>query len=1695
MIAARSVLCWFSLCTSIFLVPFLASAADSSEKPVRLRNQQITTPTKHETPRKPVTGERVSGLYLVQFIGPVEAPWREELKEHRLKLLRFVPEDSFVARLHNADLNLIQALPFVRWIGQYEPQHKVHALLNRAKGRGAEEKTQIRILLSPDAGADELDKARGMLSRFDHLSSTRFGHIVDGSATPQQINALAGSDDILWIEPAAKIKLFDEISTKITAGEDGQSGTLAVVHQLGYDGFGVTVSVADSGLQEGNAETMHPDLAGRVPAFFHYGTLTDAADEHSHGTHVAGIVAGNGAAGEADAEGYLYGLGVAPGAEIVAQRLFDGAGGYHAPPTYEKMTRDAVRAGAEIGSNSWGDDTQGRYDLSAAEFDALVRDADLLTAGDQPYILEFSAGNAGPGQQTIGSPAVAKNVIATGATENDRFDFFVYDSGRETMADFSSRGPCEDGRIKPDVVAPGTWISSLRSSLANDENAWAAISDNYLYQGGTSQAGPHVSGAAAVFVQFYRETVTNATPSPALVKAALINSATDIDDGTSTGPIPNNDEGWGRVDLVELIDSTKRYQFIDQSAVLATGQTFEHRLLVASADEPLRITLAYSDVPGFPATIPALVNDLDLEVVAPDGSVFSGNQFEDAESVPNTGATDHLNNVEAVHLAAPVPGEYIVRIHARNVPEDARVDTAQADQDFALVISANIPLPGAGVLFFDRRSYSAPGTMRLQLIDFNLAGQSWKNVLVGSSTEGNGENYTLYAKGNNGVFTNSIQTATGTAAVDGRLQIAHGDLITAIYQDASPVAERVANARADLLPPVITNVFVTNRFGRTLACWQTDELSDSYVKFGTNSVLSLSATNRDLTVNHEVALDGLLVGRSYQFFVSSADEAGNRATNNNGGALFSFIAPRTAVILLVDSYTDGLFPVPPLSGYTDALDQLGISYEVWNVPTNGSPSLNTLRPFGAVIWRVSEFTDSWTAGERTTLSNYLNQGGALLVATMEGLSRLDETGGASFRSNVLHVLNYTADVGAPEVYGVDSDPISSGMQLILDYSPYDDAFKEAVGIPSDISDTLVIAPDASPIFFEPLGAPVGLRYPRVGQDSAGRVVFLGYPIDAVPLSGIAPDNRVNLLRNLVSFLVPGVNGIGTIALDRSAYTIPSQVTVEVADSDHVGAGQITINFFSDTAATGQTLALHETTRPGLFRGFISLVPNTAPPSSGELRVKNGDLIWTEYQDLSDRSIVRAIAEIDTTPPTISNIKVTTEYQEAVVSWTTSKPTDALVQFGESAFLNRTAYAANLSDEHSVVLTGLQADKKYYFKIVSRDQAGNTTEDDNNGALHTFYTKKPFSVPWFDNLENGGTNWIVVDGETRTTTWQWGTPNNGWETSAHSGLNAWGSNLRGNGTDLGDTSLIGPAISLTGGTRATLKFWNSYDFTLQSDLDIYEFGALSISTNNGNSWIDVATFEEFSDGWEEAQIDLTPYVGRVIRVGFYYGFFSLEGGGHPGWLVDDISVTVSTPDEGTIVVTNNLAQGSFQLSGPISRSGSGWITTFLDCPFGNYSITFNPVPFYQTPIGVTNSLSSAGPLTFLGNYTFNDANTNGISDPWEQQYFGQVSAGRTAQTDSDADGMPDFAEFIAGTDPTNSSSALRFQLPTRSGGSSIEVRWSSVPGRAYRLHSSADLVSWMPVTGWIQATATNMSSTASILSAPATSYLLRVEVKP
>ncbi|HKS36824.1 MAG TPA: fibronectin type III domain-containing protein, partial [Verrucomicrobiae bacterium] len=870
------------------------------------------------------------------------------------------------------------------------------------------------------------------------------------------------------------------------------------------------------------------------------------------------------------------------------------------------------------------------------------------------------------------------------------------------------------------------------------------------------------------------------------------------------------------------------------------------------------------------------------------------------------------------------------------------------------------------------------------------------------------------------------------------------------------------------------------------------------VRYGTNAALSLAATNLILELSHAIALGDLLEGATYQFVVVSADEAGNVATNDNNGNFFGFVAAPAKNVLLVNAYTPddpilGTVEIP-LAAYTGPLDQTGISYEVWEVSDRGSPTAADLRPFRAVIWRYNDnplSQDTIDLSGQNALQTYVNGGGALFLSGMEILTRL---GNVAFRTNVLQVQAFVEDAGVPFAEGQPNDTISSGMVLDLDYTVFDSELLQLIGQSPDVSDTLTISSNAVPIFLDGAsGAIAGLRYPRTITDTGGRVVFLSFPLDAVSESAPAPDNRANLLRNAISFLAPGLNGLGSIALDSPAYTLPSLVTIEVGDSDLAGQGQTTVKVSSDTATNGVTATLTETPRRGVFRGFITLVSAPiGPASAGELPARDGDSIHAEYFDASANSVAHAAAVVDTVAPAITNVVVLPDYESAEISWETSEFTDALVQFGESPFLERTAYNSEPGDLHSVTLTGLRPDRIYYYQVVSRDTAGNATVDNNQGQLYTFRTLRPIVPPWLDDLNNSGTNWTVFDGDGTQVSWQLGVPNNGQETEAHSPPKAWGSNLNGDVIDYVESFLISPAIELTGGNVATLRFWHSYDFL---DFDaILDFGELLIVTNSVSEPVALAQYFDDVASWSEEEFDLTPHVGRVVFLVWHYVYFTLEPAARPGWLIDDVSVTVSSAVRGTIEVTNNLSQARFTVSGPASQTGQGLTLTLTNVPLGEYVVTWSSVLDYQTPPPQTNVVSSAAPLTFQGVYAFVDANSNGMPDAYEQRVFGDVSPTRTVTSDTDSDGQSDYAEFNAGTDPTSTNSVFKVSAPAPQTNGSLRFSWASVPGRAYRLQAGTDLVNWAPQTDWIHAT----SATSSVVLTPASGgadSFYRLEVRP
>jgi hypothetical protein len=1724
---------------------------------IRLRNGAIATPEpdlQRIAPQSRLAEPVVSGLYLLQFTNRVEPNWRESVRLAGHEWVHFIPDNAAIVRLNHARLSDLRALPQVRYIGPFQPKHKVDPRLTAAFAADIRATLPVKLL-----AANNPDPAQ-FAAIFRHLTAVRKSHTFSlgttfgGTVNAAQMRALAQSEAVLWIEPASRMRLVDGMAAKIVAGETETPGSLAELHELGFDGRGVVVSVADSGLDSGDRTDLHPDVAGRVDALIAYGGLPDASDEHSHGTHVAGIVAGNGATGEIDDSGYLWGLGVAPGANLVIQRIFDGTGEYFAPSSNAKLTQDAVRNGAYIGSNSWGDDTAGQYNLDAAEFDALVRDADPDLPGEQPYVLEFSAGNAGPAPQSMDSPGVAKNVIATGAAENNRYEFGIYSSGQEVMADFSSRGPAEDGRIKPDITAPGTWIASMRSIFANDNNAWGPISDYYMYQGGTSQSGPHASGAAAIVVQWYRQTHAGSTPSPALVKAILINSAEDMGtavipdtgdlfgDGSDTdsggivvgdtAPVPNFDEGWGRIDLVNLIASDRRFQFVEQGTGLATGQSFEKRVVIGPGAQ-LKVTLVYTDVPGLPAAIPALVNDLDIEVVAPNGALYRGNAFVDGESVAGTPEGDRINNVEGVHIGAPQAGEWIVRVRGDNVVQDVHKRNLPApEQDFVLVISGQLPAPGEGVVSWDREAYAAPATAGIQLVDSQLAGQSSVTVTVSGSSQTNGMAVKLSAVGANGSFFGTVSLVSGTEAPGpGQFNVKDGDELVVIYHDANPAGDRQSSAKVDLQPPLISGVMSTSQFGRVTITWSTGEPATSIVYFGVTNAVTNLVSVPGFVDQHAVPLPALTVGETYYFHVSSADAAGNVSTNLVDGRLYyRFVAPEPVQALLIyapeSMFADGGLmsdtPYPGIETWTGTLDALSVSYEVWDTSAMGrAPTVAELLPYHVVLWRPEEL-QALTPGIVASVTSYVQGGGSLFVSSFDLLTRLSEAGASGFSSQVLHVSGYAEDTGANAVAAVPGDPAGAGLAVDLNYDSFPSGlFVELMGIDwPDGPDQLTPATNAAPVFLQENQRVAAVRFPKTGDDSSsGRVVFCAFALEAVPSDAPAPNNRSTLVANALRFLNPELVKGSTIAFDQAAYTVPGNVVVEATDTQRAGQGQVAAKVVNGTQE--QNLSLTETPRRGVFRGRFTLNPTTVPAAPGRLPAKNGDTLQAVYVDASNTQ-TSVDAKVDTVTPVISDVAADAAYNEATITWATDKASDALVRFGESgggdAFLTRSAYSAELATEHEVGISGLLPDKTYYYKVVSRDDAGNMAVDDASGNFHTLRTLKPITPPWVDNLDQPETGWAVYNDSGQTVAglpdefggdpvtgsdWQFGVPAAAKGVAAHTGTNVWATNLTGDNVDYSYTDLITPAIGLSGGSRATLRYWQYYDFnTPDSSEDdpfadiVMEAAQVALSTDNGSTWKDLATPDALSsDGWEEVTVDIGKYAGQLVRFRFNYQLFTFTSSPRMGWMLDDISVDMSGAAAGSEVrVTNNLSMASFVLQGPGGLQIAGFGLDFrTNAPPGIYTATWQAVPYYIAPAPQTNTLATNALLVFQGAYTFPDANANGISDLWEQHFFGPVAV-HPPGTDSDGDGATDLQEFLAGTDPTNPASALRLSEPQLQTNRTVRFEWPSASGRVYQLQVSNDLALWQTVADAQRGTGETLSVTLSALD-PRLTYYFRVRVTP
>mgnify|MGYP001278505983 CR=1 FL=1 len=644
----------------------------------------------------PPTGARLDsegvgpGFHLVQFRGPVKAEWLSELETAGLEPLQYYPSNTYLVWGEPGSLARTENLPFVRWQGRVQPAYKPSQSLDGRAGMIHNVDVMFYGEKQVDSTLASIEKAGGRVLRHYPSQPDRkfFNAIVEMPA--DAIEAMTEIDTVLWLGfQDSRPILDDEMSAQIQAGNH-PGGVPAVGYEnhlvnLGFDGTGVTWAITDTGI-----DYDHPDLIGNIVGGYSFpGACNPAGQPGSdcagggHGTHVAGIVAGDASLGLTDANGFLYGLGVAPGAGLYAMNSLSASAW---PPAggWQEHSKRAILGGAIGTNNSWttGEGTNHGYQASERTHDIMARDGNFDTAGvAEPFIQVFSAGNSGTSGLT--APKEAKNIIVTASSVN-------YRAGNiENISSFSSRGPAADGRQVPTIAAPGEQIASAR----NDDGGSCTGSGSdipgtgtparYSFCSGTSMASPHVAGAVVLATEWWRSFHAGANPSPAMAKALLVNNAVDMAGNTSARW--NTLEGWGRVNITNTLQPGVPAEFWDQTQTLtATGQTHQITLGVSDPAKPVKITLAWTDAPGAAGANPALVNNLDLSVT--DGaSTYLGNVFTGGWSATG-GSADTRNNLENVFIQNPSGGALTITVAATNLAGDGVPNNATpTDQDFALI--------------------------------------------------------------------------------------------------------------------------------------------------------------------------------------------------------------------------------------------------------------------------------------------------------------------------------------------------------------------------------------------------------------------------------------------------------------------------------------------------------------------------------------------------------------------------------------------------------------------------------------------------------------------------------------------------------------------------------------------------------------------------------------------------------------------------------------------------------------------------------------------------------------------------------------------------------------------------------------------------------------------------------------------------
>jgi hypothetical protein len=573
--------------------------------------------------------------YMVQLVAPSESAWLTGIEGITGQIECYLTNNLVVVKMTDTEKAKVSALDYVQWVGAYEPGFKMD---KKIPSTGI---VKLTVFSFPNVVGASLASELAALGA-TNLDDGQSGYVtctIDATALP----ALAKLESVKQVQNLAEMHTMVNVGGRIVQAQDLWVNTVSNLPQ-NIMGQGQTVHIQDTGVDATIRDFNTGPLGNRLTA------VDSGTDTDGHGTHVTGIVAGNGynmeaylglsttdrvynsiaasnPAGRPDRMGFA---GRAPEASI-----------YFRAGLVSTEWAAGYTAGARIFTNSWGSTGNG-YDASADTF--MLANANSLVL--------FSAGNDGPGTNTAMPQGNSKNGLSVGAVENMRpIDFDSSDDPNQ-MIGFSSRGPSSDGRIKPDICEIGTAVYST-CSAQSAEYAATALYDpltlinmnvpantlgDYVSLQGTSMSCPAAAGDTVLIRDYLVDVRGIAAPHATLMKGLLIHGAEDMGLG-----YPSNDQGWGRINVRNSICPAfpNVLQFAYNTGIGSGSWNARTngglQTWVIDNTVPLKITMVHTDSGTASGE---LVNDYNLVVTSPSGKRYEGNAFYEAWSRECNGTAD-----------------------------------------------------------------------------------------------------------------------------------------------------------------------------------------------------------------------------------------------------------------------------------------------------------------------------------------------------------------------------------------------------------------------------------------------------------------------------------------------------------------------------------------------------------------------------------------------------------------------------------------------------------------------------------------------------------------------------------------------------------------------------------------------------------------------------------------------------------------------------------------------------------------------------------------------------------------------------------------------------------------------------------------------------------------------------------------------